>query len=316
MVLRWVAASAVLMLVGVGSVALTVALGYGPGSFVSAYLDALARRDATSALSLPGVVADSGDRSLLTSAALPGLADVRVVSDQEHDGGIHRVTASWTSHGEPGESTFEVRRIGTRLGVFPVWGFAQSPVAQLSLAVRNARQASVGLATVRTPGSGARDYPVLVPGGYRFLVQTEFVTSDVVPVDADTVGERLTATVDAEATPRFVARVQKQVDALLTECATQKVLYPTGCPFGQDIPNRVTSAPQWSIVHQPIVRLQGAGDGVGWVIPAVPGTAHLKVDVQSLFDGSASTFDKDVPFTIEATVRVDDAGDITISGVH
>ena len=315
-VLRWVAALLVLALAGVGSVALIVALGFGPGSFVTAYLEALARRDATSALALPGVGDGSGSRALLTSAALPGLAGIRVTGDEVHDGGIHRITASWTSHGAPGESTFEVERIGTRFGVFPIWGFAQSPLAQLSLTVRNARDVTVGQQPLRTPGTGAHDYAVLVPGEYRFAQRTDFVASAVEPVVVDTVGQRMTASVDVEPTARFVEAVQKRVDALLQDCTTQHVLFPTGCPFGQDIADRVTSPPVWTIAHDPFVRLVGQGDDERWRIPAVPATAHLKVEVQSLYDGSMSTFDKDVPFTIQATVALDAAGDIAISDVR
>lgn len=314
-VLRWVAALAVIALAGVGSVALVVALGFGPGSFVTAYLDALARRDAASALALPGVDDGSGSRALLTSAALPGLAGIRITGDEEHDGGLHRITARWTSDGTPGESTFEVRRVGTRFGVFPIWGFAQSPVAQLSLTVLNARDVTVGQQAVHT-GTGAHDYAILVPGDYRFVRQTDLVSSDVESVVVDTVGQRMTASVEVEATPRFVEAVQKRVDALLRDCVKQQVLFPTGCPFGQDIPDRVTSAPAWSIAHGPVVRLEGAGDDEHWTIPAVPATAHLKVDVQSLYDGSTSTFDKDVPFTIQATVGIDAAGNITITDIR
>jgi hypothetical protein len=315
-VLRWVAAFAAVVLVGVGSVAVVVSVGFGPGSFVTTYLDALARRDAPSALALPGVDAAGGNPALLTSAALPGLHDIRITDDVEHDGGIHRITASWVSHDTAGQSTFEVQRIGTRFGVFPVWGFAESPVAQLSLDVRNSREVSAGDQRVRTPGVGAHDYALLVPGEYRFVERTALLVSAERPVVADTVGQRFGATVDVEASPRFVALVSTQVDKLLDRCATQKVLFPTGCPFGQQIDNRVTGTPAWSMKRYPEMRLVGAGDDRSWTIPQIPATAHLKVQVQSLYDGTTSTFDKDVPFTIRATVRVSDDGEMTISDVE
>jgi hypothetical protein len=135
-------------------------------------------------------------------------------------------------------------------------------------------------------------------------------------VVADTVGQRFGATVDVEASPRFVALVSTQVDKLLDRCATQKVLFPTGCPFGQQIDNRVTGTPAWSMKRYPEMRLVGAGDDRSWTIPQIPATAHLKVQVQSLYDGTTSTFDKDVPFTIRATVRVSDDGEMTISDVE
>jgi hypothetical protein len=314
-VLRWVAASVVLLLAGVGSVAVIVSVGFGPSSVVTAYLDALARRDAASALALPGVVVDGGSRALLTSAALPGLSGVRVVDDVEHDGGMHRITASWTSDGEPGQTTFEVERVGTLLGVFPVWGFAQSPIARLSLDVRDALEVTAGTQAVHIASTGAHDYAVLVPGSYRFSEDTALRTADPVTVPIDTVGQRVAGTVHVGASAKLVAAVQTQVHALLAACAKQTVLFPAGCPFGQEIDDRVVSTPAWSIRSEPEIRLEGSGDGANWTIPSVPGTAHLVVQVQSLFDGATTTFDKDVPFTIRATVRVGADGSISITAV-
>lgn len=317
MVLPWVAAFLVIAVVGAGSVAAIVVLGFGPGSFVSAYLDALARRDAASALALPGVGAGSGSRALLTSAALPGLSGIGIIGDVEHDGGLHRVTARWSSHGVDGQTSFEVERIGTRFGVFPIWGFAQSPLARLSLEVRNARDVTAETQPVRTPGVGAHGYALLVPGDYRFAQRTALVGSAQESVDADTVGERLSASVDVEATPRFLDEVSTKVRALLARCATQKVLFPTGCPFGREIDDRVVSDPVWSVVREPEIRLEGTGDDASWTIPAVPGTAHLRVRVESLYDGSTSTVDEDVPFTISATVTVGEDGTvITVADVR
>jgi hypothetical protein len=314
-VLRWVAAFAVLVVAGVGSVALIVAIGFGPGSFVTAYLEALGRRDAASALALPGVDAGSDSADLLRTAALPGLAGIRITGDIPHDG-MHRITATWTSGGTAGESTFEVRRLGTRFGVFPIWGFAQSPIAHLSLEVRNARDVTVGSLTATTPGTGAHAYALLVPGLYTFSHETAYLAAQPQTVLADTVGQDLRTRVDVEATPRFEEAVGRKVTALLDACARQQVLFPTGCPFGEEIPNRVASTPTWSITHYPTIRLTGAGDDRTWRLASLPATAHLTVKVQSLYDGTASTFDQDVPFTISATVRFDDAGNVTISNVQ
>ncbi len=315
-VLRWVAAIAVIALAAAGSVALVVTLGFGPGAFVTSYLDALGRRDAASALALPGVAPGDGDRALLTGAALPGLTDIRIVGDVAHDRGVHRVTAAWRSNGTPGETAFEVARVGTRFGVFPIWAFVHSPVAQLALEVRNSREVTAEDLAVRTPAVGANVYTVLVPGDYRFVHRDALLSSAEEAVVVDAVGQRFSATVDVEATPRFVDAAAARVHALLRQCTTQQVLFPAGCPFGQEIDDRVTSAPVWSIAREPVIRLVGAGDDANWMIPTSPGTAHLSVRVQSLYDGTTSTVDKDVPFTIRADVRVDAAGGITLSDVR
>jgi hypothetical protein len=45
-------------------------------------------------------------------------------------------------------------------------------------------------------------------------------------------------------------------------------------------------------------------------------TAHLVVDVQSLFDGSITTFDQDVPFSVQYEVIVMEDGDPLITAVY
>ena len=167
----------------------------------------------------------------------------------------------------------------------------------------------------RTPGVGAAEYAVLVPGIYTVRHRSTYLTADPVRVTADTVGQELTAILDVEANARFVHAVGTRIDAQLRECATQKVLFPTGCPFGEQIDNRVVSAPRWSIVHYPEVRLAGSGDDASWKVPAIPATAHLTVDVKSLFDGTVSTFDQDVPFTASYTVSIDADDTLTITPV-
>ncbi|HXR45509.1 MAG TPA: hypothetical protein VN759_11905 [Pseudolysinimonas sp.] len=314
-VVRWVAAFVVVALAGVGSIVVLDLTAAGPGAFVGAYLDALARRDAASALAMPGVHRGTADTQLLTAGALPGLSGIHQVDDVVHDG-IHRITMDWVSAGVPGETTFEVRPAGTRFGVVPAWAFAESPLAALSLEVQNSRTFDAGDVAARTPGVGPAEYAVLVPGVYTVSHASTFLTADPVRITADTVGQDLSATVDVEANAHFVHAVQTEVDRHLRECATQHVLFPTGCPFGEQIDNRVASTPMWTIVHDPDIRLVGAGDDVAWRVPSVPATAHLKVDVKSLFDGTMSTFDQDVPFTASFTVTIDADDRLTITAVY
>jgi hypothetical protein len=112
------------------------------------------------------------------------------------------------------------------------------------------------------------------------------------------------AKVDLEATDAFVAKVQAAVDAALDACTTQRVLQPGGCPFGETIVNRVVTEPTWTIVDYPDVTLVPDGRVATWRMPLTAGTAHLVVDIQSIFDGSVTTYDRDVPFTVEYEVVV------------
>ena len=94
-----------------------------------------------------------------------------------------------------------------------------------------------------------------------------------------------------------------QADQRVTECGEQQVLFPTGCPYGQSIANRVSSDPIWTIVEVPDFGLR-PGPFPDWIAGPAPGTAHLEVEVTSLFDGSVSTFDEDVPFQARYLVTV------------
>ncbi len=110
-------------------------------------------------------------------------------------------------------------------------------------------------------------------------------------------GAAVIAAVDLQPTKAFFSQVQRELNDYLDDCATQEVLLPTGCPFGEEIANRIVSTPAWSISRYPKVSLQPGSEPGSWLMPTTDAAAHLVVDIRSLFDGSISTFDEDVPFT-------------------
>jgi hypothetical protein len=303
----------IVVLAATGAVATLNATVFGAGAFVRVYLDALARGDVTGALSLPGVTARGVDGALLRDGTLAGLRNIHQLSDDER-GGEHIVTVGWSSPEGSGSTAFEVKRIGTRFGLFPEWGFAISPVATVTLNVEHdARFTLNGHQEVSSKRDGlAANYAVLVPGAYVFGHQSTYLAADPDPVLVDTVGENLGAVVDVEANTAFVAKVSKLVDAQLAVCAKQPVLFPSGCSFGQTIDNRVSSAPAWSIVSEPRISIVPGEQFGTWAIPSSAGTAHLKVQVTSLYDGTVSTFDQDVPFTVEADIQLGADDSITV----
>lgn len=317
--LPWLVALGIVVALGFGAVVTLNATVFGAGSFVRVYLDALARGDVSDALTIPGVRPAAGsaglDDSLLKDGTLAGLHDIRQTSDEQR-GGRHLVSFDWSSPGGSGSTTFQVTRIGTRFGLFPEWGFAVSPIATVSLNVEHDPRFTVNGspqlagANTNTPA----DYAVLVPGSYRFGSQSRYLTADSDVVVADVVSARLRAVVDTHANAAFVAVVSSLVDAQLKKCATQTVLFPTGCPFGQSVANRVSSTPVWSIVFPPQISIVAGEASGSWQIASTPGTAHLSVTVTSLYDGSTSTFDQDVPFHLQGdiTLGADDAIAVTL----
>jgi hypothetical protein len=301
----WIGAFLVAALAGGGAVVALNATVLGPGEFVRIYLDALARGDAQAALALPGVEAGDAGAQLLRDDVLSGLTEYHQVEDESLGEHRHRITFTWAAPGGSGETAFEVERVGTRLGLFPEWGFAVSPIEVVELDVlHDPRFTANGVpsSTGRTT-EGAAAFALLVPGSYEFGHESTFLTADPVTVLADEPGGAVPAELEVRPGAAFAPALAEAVHEHLRECTAQHVLFPTACPFGQVITNRIVTEPQWTIPHDPVLEPQAGGFGV-WRAGPAPGTAHLVVDVQSLFDGSIDTFDQDVPFQAEYDIRI------------
>lgn len=329
-ILPWLVAFGIAVLGGVGAVVALNATVFNAGGFVQVYMDALARGDVSEALTLPGVhpartaatgaatgaATDEPSAALLRDGTLTGLRNIRITGDEER-GAAHLITADWTSPHGSGTTTFQVKRVGTRFGLFPEWGFAVSPMATIALTVENdARFTMNGVAEVsQLHASLPVDYAVLVPGAYSFASRTRYLGAPTDVVLADTVNQRLVGTVATRANAAFVKTVSTLVNSQLRECATQQVLFPTGCSFGQSVNDRVSGVPKWSIVVPPLIAIVPGTEFGGWAIPSTPGTAHLTVNVTSLFDGTSSEFSQDVPFVLQGDITLgsDDSISVTLN---
>ena len=306
---------------------------YSPSAFVERYLGLLSEGRAADALAVPGVAVDSAEleaaglpaqssEALLRTAALAKLTDVEIVSETT-DGDITEVTVAYKAGPYPAHSTFEIESNGT-IGVAPTWRFARSPLAVIDLTVLGSMSFDVNGFTVDkrqvsidgVDADPVAPLPLLVfsPGVYSVSVDTPISSTSGVAVLSDTPLKSTTISVQAQPTEQFVSVVKQRVDDFLTGCATQEVLMPTGCPFGYTVEDRISSAPVWSIVQQPAITVQP--DGANWTIPTTEATAHIEVDIRSLFDGRVRHVSEDVPFLMTGAITVtpDGAASITVSG--
>ncbi len=295
---------------------------YSASGFVGAYLDALAREDADSALAFSGVQQGLGPDpadDLLSDAALRGLDDIRLVSDSVEDDGSHLVLFEYTLEGQVHESEFHVERFGTRLGFFSAWRFVESPLSTVSLAVLHDTRFTVNGVDLDTgvAPSEASPYLVLTPGLYEFSHETALLYADPVSVAVTQPSGRVDAQLDVRPNGMFVSKVQQKVEQHLQDgCASQRVLQPTGCPFGEFVQNRVISEPVWTISAFPRVTLEPGEDPGTWRVPLTGARAHLTVEVQSLFDGTVSTLDTDVPFGVQYVVTVLPDADVVVTPAY
>lgn len=308
-----------------GAIGATTAVAYqdlySPSAFVTRYLDLLGQGRAADALAVPGVPIDSADldaaglpitasEALLRRAALAPLTDVSAV-DEEERGDLVYVTVRYTAGGHEGTTTFQVERSGW-VGLAPTWRFAQSPLAIVDLTLRGATAFSVNGFAIDTRQVSAEGVnadplapvPLLVfsPGLYSISVDTAVSASPGVAVLSDTPQADIPVDIQTQPTAEFTRVVQEQVESFLTDCATQQVLKPTGCPFGLEVRNRIVEPPVWSIVQQPTVVL--SPDGANWAIGRTEAVAHVVVDIQSIFDGSIRHVDEDVPFVLAGTITM------------
>ncbi|MDQ0643292.1 hypothetical protein [Microbacterium murale] len=294
---------------------------YGPGAFVTRYLDLLAAGRAADALHVPGVAIDrdtlqeagievTASEALLRQAALAPLSEIDVVDEVTTDG-VTSVTVSYVAGSHPGTSTFDVTQDGWE-GVTPNWRFAHTPLAAISLNVLGSDQFAVNgfeLDRRQVSSAGAEAAPldalpmlVFTPGLYSVTVDTAISTSPGVSVLADSPLTQTPVDLQTKPTEEFLAVVQTRVEEFLTECTTQQVLQPTACPFGLEVQNRIANLPTWTITTQPTVTVEP--DGAGWQIPATDAVAHIEVDIRSLFDGSIEHVSEDVPFRVNGTISI------------
>lgn len=307
---------------------------YSPTAFVLDYLHLLADGRATDALLVPGVSATSKDlaaaglpadasAALLRGSTLTPLSDVEPVSERTDADGTTAVTVTYRVGGHAGETTFEVERDDDEGGILPRWRFAQSPLAVIELGVRGSMQFEVNGFEIDkrqvSPEAEEADplepIPMLAfsPGLYSITVDTAATTSPGVAVLSDAPLAEIPVSFQAEPTDEFVGVVQREVDAFLAECATQKVLQPTGCPFGYYVRNRIVEPPTWSIEENPVVTLEP--DGAGWAITRTQAVAKIDVQIQSIFDGSIYDVTELVPFflTGKITILPDGTASIAVS---
>lgn len=317
--ITWLVLLGLLIAAFVGTVLLLNLSLYSASGFVGSYLGSLARHDVAAALATPGVVrANDANSELLVPAALADLGGLRLSSDTDEGSGVHRVSYQYDFAGAKGTTTFVVEYTGTRLGFFSTWSFRTSPVSILQVTPQHAAAFTAnGLHLMPKGGPGvATAYQVLTPGMFVLGHTSTYLTATSGSVLVKDPSSIVAAEIDIQANKAFVDQLQSELDSVLDQCATQQVLLPTGCPFGQQMANRIEDLPVWSMSAYPkITILPGAEPGT-WLVPDTPAAAHLKVQVRSLFDGTLSTFDADVPFTVRylITFSGDGAPTITLQG--
>jgi hypothetical protein len=315
----WAIGFALLLGAFIAVVAILDSTVYSANGFISSYFDALNRHDATTARELPGVAAPNGTATnLLSDDALGTISRIHLVHDAVNSHGVHTVTYSYVLGKTAGTSDFEVKQTGAFLGIFPQWRFSTSPLATVAVSVLHDPRFRVnGTDVVTTAKKGAAaSYVVFAPGLYTFDHESAYLVATPVNVPVVDPGSVTPVQVDVQANATFDKDVRTELDQYFTTCTTQKVLMPTSCPFGKSFNNRVVSTPAWKIAKDPAITIIPDGTTGNWLVPTTTGQAHLTVKVQSLFDGTVTTYDHDVPFAISYSIVIGADNHLTITELN
>ena len=305
-----------LVLTFIGTVTTLNLTLYSASGFVSSYLDALAVRDLEGALRMPGVtLAGNGTDELLAPTALAQLSAIRLIRDSDAGGGQHTLQYGYDIGGIPTTSTFRVEHTGPRLGVFSGWRFVQSPQSVLEVTVRNgAGIRANGVSLPDTVPGQVHAYRVLTPSRVKLTHTSTYLASSPAPVTVDQPSSLVSATVNIQANAGFVRAVKKELASYLSACVTQQVLQPTACPMGKAISDRIQSAPTWTMITYPAIRIVPGDRAGSWQIPTASGLAHIRVQVRSIFDGRLSFLDENVAFAVRYSITFTADGSPLITG--
>lgn len=301
-VLLWGGAAVALLGLGTASFALAAVITATPEAHVMQYLDALAHDDLDAAARLAG----------LDDAPMP-LGDdgtptiVRIIERIDSPDGSARVLAEYGRDNDAVTAVFTLEPGPAHLGIVPVWRFARVPVTTASVVVDQHDRVRVNGIVAQLPTAGqAVALTVFVPS---------LVTARVVEphVQASPVSRRVngsapaTLELEAEPTALLTRVVAREVEQFLLDCTEQRVLLPTGCPFGRSVSERIVDPPTWQLVSGPDMQIVPGTTPGRW---GVMGVAELRVtgQLQRLRDGQLSVLDDTVTANISGELMLTDGG--------
>ena len=199
--ISWTIGFALLIIAFFAVIALLNSTVYSAHGFVSSYLDALNRHDATTARSLPGVSAPTGAATnLLTDDSLGTIGNIKLTSDTAGSSGVHRVVFGYTLGKRQESSTFAVRETSSYLGLFSRWEFSTSPLATVSVLAANDPRFRANGTAVRTnvKADSAEPFVVFAPGLYSFSHSSLYLSASPVAIPVTAPGAVTPVRIDAE----------------------------------------------------------------------------------------------------------------------
>lgn len=304
----WMIGVVVAASIAAAALIMTNKLVYGPTGQVREYFHALRVGNGSHARGLLNAQIPAGDAALLDGEALKrsvasmSRVDYEVVETSE-DGRQATVRASYTLDGQPQHTDFHLHHSGTHWGFFDKWAIDGDTLPTVKVNIQGVEAATINNRKVAVD-EGEATFPVFYPGTYAVSYDsTVYTAQKVTETVTNNQGEHV-ARVDLKPSDNALASVKEQINDHLQKCAAQNALYPTGCPFEYSFGGRVDSTVQWTVekVADPQVSVNASGV---WSVQPMKGTVKVSFTQLDLYTGVRSQVQKEIPFTLKASVEAD-----------
>ncbi len=311
----WLLALLLAVAVGALTIFLVNSRVFGPEQQIRNYFQALKDGSGEEALGILNARVPDADPSMLDGAALKAAAapiDNLDVGEPQSSGG-QRVTVpvTYTLDGEELTSSYTLENVGTRWLFFDTWEFVPTPLPTVQLSVINQNTATLNGTPVAMPG-GENSFAVFYPGKYESHYTSQYFAAPAQTTVVNTRQDKARASLSTHATDKLRKDVGQQVKNFLDECALQKVLQPTGCPFYFNTENRIVGNIKWNITEYPEIVIEP--NNGRWIMRPLSGAALLTTTQQDLFTGQIIPLEVESHFSFTARLDVTDSN-ITVTPV-
>lgn len=303
--LVWGGVAAAILLTGSIAIGVVIATTATPAAHVERYLDALARDDLVSAARLAGLQPPSP--MPLGDEGEPGIRQI-ISSTGEADGTV-TVVAEYGTGQDAVRVPFRLEAAPPRVGFVPEWRFVSPPVVTFSVGADQHDRVAVNERHVVASRAGETvAVTIFIPARATVRLDEPLLRADPITLRAG-LSAPSPVLLMVEADARLERAVQRELDRQLAECTTQRVLQPTGCPFGAEIDDRIIADPEWRLDDAPDLIIEPSDRAGIWSVRG-EGAVQLAVTVQQLFDGAVVERDEAVGFVVRGEVVLEPEGPV------
>jgi hypothetical protein len=300
------ATAAVAVLMAVVAVVVVDRVFFSPEKQVEKYATALEDGDADRLRALARGAYSPKESVLLTDEVLAGMEepirDIEVHSIAT-DGDRSSVAITYSQGTSASFLTVELRKSGSRLGVFDEWTIVDPDLPTLDVRADGATGLEVNGKVVDVADQdGAVELPVF-PGSYDVTPTSgsRFLAFETKSASVGVLSEIMGF--DATTTEELHAEVARLADAYLARCLARREARPEGCPnrtFGHDLQDV-----RWQLATSPTYRVKRAPSGA-FRFTASAGAAHATAKEPGLRAGlPAKDYFDTVTLDFGGTIQVD-----------